>query len=97
MTSCQRQKEYEPSSYRHGSDPPKQVETASLKNSRRALSPSSTQSSFDPFTYIPGKVTESQVGTMSGPLNREGSSMSSSTITVVVPCAENEADLFCMP
>jgi hypothetical protein len=77
-------KECEPSSYRHGNDPPKQVETASLKNFRRALSPSATQSSFDPFTYIPSKVTESQAGKMSGPIN--GASMSSSTIPVVVPC-----------
>jgi len=29
MTSCQRPKECEPSRYRHGSDPPKQVPTAS--------------------------------------------------------------------
>ena len=67
MTSCQRPKECEPSRYRHGSDPPKQVETASLSNSRRPLSPSSTPSSFDPFTSIRSKVTESQVGTMSAP------------------------------
>src|SRR5687767_2078610 len=74
MTSCQRPKGCEPSRYRHGNDPPKQVETASLSNSRRTLSLSSTQSSFDPFTYIRSKVTES-----------EASSMSSPTITVVVP------------
>src|SRR5688572_9806475 len=67
MTSCQRPKECEPSRYRHGSDPPKQVETASLSNFRRTLSLSSKQSSFDPFTYIPDKVTESQAGTMSAP------------------------------
>jgi hypothetical protein len=61
MTSCQRPKECEPSRYRHGSDPPKQVQTASLANSRRTLFPSSTQSSFGPFTYIRSKIiTESQ-------------------------------------
>jgi len=85
MTSCQRPKECEPSRYRHGSDPPKQVETAFPSNSRR------THSSFDPFTYIQSTATESQAGTMSGPIKREVSSMSRSTITVVVPCAENEA------
>ena len=91
MTSCQRPKECEPSRYRHGSDPPKQVETAAPTNSRRALSLSSTQSSVDLFTYIQSKVTEPQAGTMSDPIKREVSSMSPSTITVVVPCAENEA------
>jgi hypothetical protein len=67
MTSCQRPKECKPSRYRHGSDPPKQLEAASLSNFCRPLSPSSTPSSFDPFTYIRSKVTDSQVGTMSAP------------------------------
>jgi hypothetical protein len=67
MTSCQRPKECEPSRYRHGCDPPKQVESASLSNFRRTLSPSSTPSPFDPFTYIRSKVTESQAGTVSTP------------------------------
>jgi hypothetical protein len=91
MTSCQRPKECEPSSYRHGSDPPKQVKTASLSNSHQTLTLSSTQLSFDPFTYIRSKVTESRSRNGVGAITREVSSMSSSTITVVVPCAENEA------
>ena len=66
MTLCQRPKECEPSRYRHGSDPPRQVETAFPTHSRRAPSPSSTPSSFDPFTYIQSNVTELQAGTMPG-------------------------------
>jgi|SRR5687767_9841625 len=65
MTSCQRPKECEPSRYRHGSDPPKQVEIASLTNSRRTLFPSQTQLRFDSFAnsfaYIRSNVTESQI------------------------------------
>src|SRR5687768_9696867 len=58
MTSSQLPKECEPSRYRHASDPPKQVEIASLTNSRRTLFPSPTQFSF---AYIRSNVTESQI------------------------------------
>jgi hypothetical protein len=42
MTSCQRPKGCEPSRYRHGNDPPKQIQTASRTNSCRAFFPTST-------------------------------------------------------
>jgi hypothetical protein len=69
MTSCQRPKECEPSRYRHGSDPPKQVDTASLYTLvERFLC--LTQSSVDPFTYIRSKVTESQARMVLAPSRR---------------------------
>src|SRR5688572_4185614 len=92
MTSCQRAKECEPSRYRHGSDPPKQVETASLSNFCRTLSPS-TPSPFDSFTHIRSKVTESQVGTMSAPSRRR--SLLRSLWLCHVP--RTKLYFFCMP
>ena len=92
MTLCQRPKECEPSRYRHGSDPPKQIDTASLTDSRRPLSPSSTPSSLDPFIYIQSQVTESQAETMSAPIKREVSKESilllhfSDSVVHVRPC-----------
>ena len=68
MTSCQRPKRCEPSRYRHGSDPPKQVETASLSNSRRKLFPSQTQFRFNSFPYLRSNVTESQIERCGAPL-----------------------------
>ena len=87
MTSCQRPKECEPSRYRHGSDPPKQVETGSLTDRK---CPSTTYSLFHTIPFIRHKVVI-ETGTMSGPNKRRSLSMSPATITVIVPSAEEES------
>src|SRR5687767_15682804 len=57
MTSCQRPKECEPSRYRHGSDPPKQVETDTLTDRK---CPSTTYSLFHTIPFIQHKVVLSR-------------------------------------
>jgi hypothetical protein len=57
MTSCQRPKECEPSRYRHGSDPPKQVDTGSLTDRK---CPSTTYSLFHTIAFIQHKVVLSR-------------------------------------
>jgi hypothetical protein len=90
MTSCQRPKECEASGYRHGSDPPKQVEITSPTNSRRALSLSSTQFSFRSTHLLSKQSIRIAIRNDVGPHQDGGLSMSPSTITVVVPCVEHE-------
>ena len=97
MTLCQRPKECEPSRYRHGSDPPRQVEPASPTHSRRAFSPSSPPSSFDPFTYIQSNVTESQAGTMSGPLRGRALACHRLRSLSLFPMPRTKLYFFCMP
>ena len=87
MTSCQRPKECEPSRYRHGCDPPKQVETGSLTDRK---CPSTTYSLFHTIPFIQHKVVCRDRNDVR-PLQEEVSSMSPATITVVVPSAEKES------
>lgn len=87
MTSSQRPKECEPSRYRHGCDPPKQVETGSLTDRK---CPSTTYSLFHTIPFIQHKVVCRDRNDVR-PLQEEVSSMSPATITVVVPSAEKES------
>src|SRR5688572_17657856 len=66
MTSCQRPKECEPSRYRHGSDPPKQVETGPFSD-RKALQ-HLLRLPHNPFH--PTQSSFIETGTMSGPNKR---------------------------
>jgi hypothetical protein len=86
MTSGQRPKECSSSRYRHGSEPPKQVETS--PNSSSLFS-----DSFDPFTFIQCKELNFELERCQAPPHQEGGlfDVYPSTITVVVPCAENES------
>jgi len=90
MTSCQRPKECEPSRYRHGSDPPKQVPTASPTLVEHFLRLQRNPHSIHSLTSRAKKLNR-EPERCPGPIKREVSSMSLSTITVVVPCAENES------
>ena len=93
MTSYQRPKECEPSRYRHGSDPPKQVQAGSLTDRKN---PSSTYSLFNAIPYFVHSLTSKPMELNRErndvrPRQEEASSMSPSMIAVVVPPVEKES------